>query len=198
MATLGFNGFCRPRRRLLSTESGRDAGHWIMVMCINHGRWISNGLLHLPLMGLLPDMKAAEEEVGGVNGKAEEARSARRCRHDGRPGSFDPALAIVVVEADGLGKTRRSDDAAREVTSPTTKEMELSLHAAASDDVLRPHRIWDRLVVVDKMDDLDHSVEDEDDGGCRCRDGGGIVVACWELSDLEGFVDAVDLSGFNP
>ncbi|KAL5999286.1 hypothetical protein ACLOJK_040736 [Asimina triloba] len=78
MAASGFNGFCRPTLSASPTfVVGRfgEGCHWIMVMRVNHGRRISNGPLHLPLMVLLPETKAAEEEESGVDDEAEEAGS---------------------------------------------------------------------------------------------------------------------------
>ncbi|KAL5999299.1 hypothetical protein ACLOJK_040750 [Asimina triloba] len=66
--------------------------------------------------------------------------------------SFDHKNRVIVMVLSGL-------EMAREATSPVTKAMESSLLAAAGDDVLRPHRIWDQLVVVDVMGGLDYPME---------------------------------------
>ncbi|KAL6004437.1 hypothetical protein ACLOJK_004990 [Asimina triloba] len=47
----------------------------------------------------------------------------------------------------------------------------------------------------DGVPSVDGSAGDARDGGCRCRDGGDVVVTRWGLSDLKGVVDAVVLSG---
>ncbi|KAL5977680.1 hypothetical protein ACLOJK_039208 [Asimina triloba] len=85
-----------------------------------------------------------------MNGADCPVSARRRSGVDG----FNPMAGCV-----SLKKTVGVAAAKVETISSVTKEMDSSLLAAAINDALRPHRIWDKLVVADMMGSLDYPME---------------------------------------
>ncbi|KAL5991158.1 hypothetical protein ACLOJK_012064 [Asimina triloba] len=69
--------------------------------------------------------------------------------------------------------------------------------AATGDNVLRPHRICNELVVGNVFVDGGF-VDEEEDDGCCCRGGGAVTVVGWDLPEMDKVIDDIILKGSDP